>query len=367
MRHQSPISEPQRPEPESYLSVLADLGSVLLGVTALLAVVLSRQPRQEPPKVAVQAPPVPVPAPAPPVSAPKPAEAPQPEPRPRPAPEPSVEPDRAAIARAEEALDAASRDRARAEARAAEAARQLAEATRRAASDAASSRTLALRVRDPSTQIARASARGGELRTERDRLKEEVAALARMPRPKAKSIVDRTPVAKPAGGDEYHFEVRRNRVSYIDLDRLMALVKSDAQLRVRLSDNARLIDSKVGPAGAFSLRYVLGKAMPQGIEELLERHGLSYDLRGWEILPEFEGRGETYEMSREPISEYARVINRLNPTRATITMWIYPDGFSLYRKLRDDLHERGFLVAARPLPEGMPIRGSPGGSLSAGQ
>ncbi len=48
-------------------------------------------------------------------------------------------------------------------------------------------------------------------------------------------------------------------------------------------------------------------------------------------------------------------------------MWIYPDGFALYRRLRDDLHARGFTVAARPLPDNMTIRGSPSGSLSAGQ
>jgi hypothetical protein len=48
-------------------------------------------------------------------------------------------------------------------------------------------------------------------------------------------------------------------------------------------------------------------------------------------------------------------------------MWIYPDGFELFRKLRDDLHARGFMVAARPLPDGMSIRASPAGSQSAGQ
>jgi hypothetical protein len=48
-------------------------------------------------------------------------------------------------------------------------------------------------------------------------------------------------------------------------------------------------------------------------------------------------------------------------------MWVYADGFPLYRRLRDELHARGFLVAARPLPEGMTIKGSPSGSLSAGQ
>jgi hypothetical protein len=61
------------------------------------------------------------------------------------------------------------------------------------------------------------------------------------------------------------------------------------------------------------------------------------------------------------------VLNRLNPERNSITLWVYADSYPLFRKLREDLHARGFLVAARPLPDGIPIRGSPAGSLSAGQ
>src|SRR4029077_3093724 len=102
-------------------------------------------------------------------------------------------------------------------------------------------------------------------------------------------------------------------------------------------------------------------------EELMERHGISYDLRGWQLIPEFDGRGESYDAAMQPISEFARAIHRQHPAHVTITMWVYPDGFGLFRKLRDDLHARGFLVAARPLPEGMTIKGSPSGSLSAGQ
>ena len=89
--------------------------------------------------------------------------------------------------------------------------------------------------------------------------------------------------------------------------------------------------------------------------------------RAWEIVPEFENRGETYEATRNPISEFSRAINRINPARATITLWVYPDSFTLYRRLRNDLVERGFSVAARPLPDGMTIRGSPQGTQSAAQ
>src|SRR5262245_65864352 len=63
-----------------------------------------------------------------------------------------------------------------------------------------------------------------------------------------------------------------------------------AQLRIRLIDGSRPIESKVGPVGDFSMEYNLGRAMPNGIDELMERHGITYDLRGWEIVPEFGGR-----------------------------------------------------------------------------
>lgn len=346
---------------ESYGRVVANLAGVVAALAAIGYVVATdRRP--------APAPSAPRPVPAPP-SAPRPAVAATPAPPP---PQPPPEPprlDRAAVARAEEQLDALSRDRARAEARADEAEKRLAAAAARAAADSRAARNLAFRVRDPSPRIAAASSRGGFLRAERDKVKREVDLLARAPKPRAKVLSNRNPVARPADGDEQHFEVRRNRVAVIDLDRLIALVKADAQLRIRLSEGARLVDNQVGPVGAFSMRYILGRSLPSGLDELVERRGiaLSYDLRGWEIIPEFEGRGEEFETTRRPFSEFARAINRLNPARSTVTLWVYPDGFALFRKLRDDLQSRGFLVAARPLPDGMSIRGSPAGSLSAGQ
>jgi hypothetical protein len=298
---------------------------------------------------------------------PPPADEPEPDP-PLPPPPPGPTLDRVAVAKAEETLDAARRDRKRAERRAAEAAAALADANARSAGDALAGRTLATRVHDPSARIARANGRLVSLQSEKKQIETEIAGLAKAPRPKRKQLIDRTPVAKPTEGEEVHFEVRRNRVSFIDLDRLLELVKADARLRIRMNEGGRPITNTVGPVGAFSLRYSLARSLPASVEDLLDRNGTpSYSLRSWEVLPEYDGRGETIDMAFRPAATFARTINRLNPERATITMWIYPDGFPLYRQLRDALHHRGFLVAARPLPEGMAIRGSPAGSLSAGQ
>jgi hypothetical protein len=66
-------------------------------------------------------------------------------------------------------------------------------------------------------------------------------------------------------------------------------------------------------------------------------------------------------------SEFATLVRSLDPNRATITIWVYPDSFQHYRAFKKYLFDRGFLTAARPLPEGHPIGGSPDGSRSAAE
>jgi hypothetical protein len=276
--------------------------------------------------------------------------------------------DRAKVALAESALDAASRDHARADERAAESASRLSRAANQAALDALRARKLGFQLRDPSTRIAQAVARGGFVRGERDKLATEVATLRSLPRPKSKSILSKSPVARPADDEEFHFELRRNRISYIDLSQLLEKTRADAQIRIRMSDRFGAIGAKVGPIGAFSLAYELVPAVPSNVEELVDRRTIRrFELKGWELIPESENRGETYEGTQNPISEFTRAVNRINSERATITLWVYPDSFALYRQIRNDLVDRGFSVAARPLPEGLAIRGSPMGTQSAAQ
>ena len=294
----------------------------------------------------------------------------EPGPTPVPVPAKAAEPpaiDQAAVAGAEAALDAASRDRARADDRAAIMARRLSLATGQAALDAARARKLAFVVRDPSTRVAAAATRGGFLRGQREKIQKELTTLRQLPRPKSASILSKAPVSRPASSDEYHFELRHDRITFINLERLMELTRNDAQMRIRMSDRSPAVSSKVGPVGAFSLEYELVRAVPGSMEELMQRKNVRFELSGWELLPESENRGETFESTRGPLSEYSRTTNRLSPDRSTVTLWVYPDSFTLFRKIRGDLTERGFSVAARPLPERMTIRGSPMGTQSAAQ
>lgn len=348
---------PKPSGPPALAEPLRNLGLVLIGLAALGAYRL--WPRPEPTMVAA---PAPIPIAPPPIPAEPVAPAPA-------APLKVTMPlDQAAVARAEGELDAASRDRARAEAREAEAAAELRAASLRAASTALSRKALPATMRDPTARINRASARGTALRMETDRLKAEGAALAKVPKPKGKPLIDKSPVAKTAEGDEFHFEVRRDRVAFFDLEKLMEKVRTDARVRLRIAGpGARRIGGTVGPVGSFSMQYEMAR---DGVvvDELLDVRGMTtFNLTGWELVPEGNLRGETYETALTPSSEFSKALNRIRPGKTTVTMWVYPDGFDLYRKLRDYLNSRGFLVAARPLPQGIPIRGSPGGSTSAGQ
>ena len=60
-------------------------------------------------------------------------------------------------------------------------------------------------------------------------------------------------------------------------------------------------------------------------------------------------------------------MDALDPKITAVTFWVYPDSFPLYRRLRDYLHDRDFVVAGRPLPEGMAIGSSRHGTASRGQ
>jgi hypothetical protein len=84
------------------------------------------------------------------------------------------------------------------------------------------------------------------------------------------------------------------------------------------------------------------------------------------------GREEHYRLlagrlARVPLKPFHRQLRELNSQDTTITVWTYPDSYPEFRQLKEHLYQRGFLSAARPLPHGHPIGGSPHGSKSAAQ
>ncbi len=270
--------------------------------------------------------------------------------------------DEKAIALAEADLASAKNDADRTEARLAEGIAKLKSAQARAAAAAQAHKTIAVTIRDPSPRLRDAKAKGEVLKVDRDKLRGELMAFSEAPRPRRKPLIDKSPVAKKSDGEEFHFEIRGDRVSFIDLERLLDKVKTDARVKIRLSNGIKPAAGTVGPVGAFDMTYEVQR-VDDGSNARMGNFGLS----AWEIVPSFANRGETFQDAMRPASDFARAVRRLNPAQDVVTLWVYPNGFPLYRQIREALHSQGYLVAARPLPEGTSIRGSPSGSSSSAQ
>lgn len=209
-----------------------------------------------------------------------------------------------------------------------------------------------------------------QLERRQKELAEEIRAVEKQPR-KMQVLRYRTPVSKPVSTDEFFFECRDGRVTFIDIASLMAELKRSAQDKVeRLRDQWRISDVTTS-VGAFRLRYTIERQ-----RELLEtltdstpgvRDNYRVDLNSWELEALYPVRGETLAEALAPGSQFRQVVDKLDAQLATVTIWVYPESFPMFRQLRDHLYERDLVVAGRPLPAGYPIRCSRTGTRSLGQ
>jgi hypothetical protein len=207
-----------------------------------------------------------------------------------------------------------------------------------------------------------------QLRGQERELTLDAAALARIPAPQPIPLEIRNPFAQPTQGEELHLEIAQGRISVLPLTSLLDLLKQDARQCLSRMSVPRAFESEVGPIGWFKLRYRLEPESKSTNPMMNSLAGVTqFTLLGWEAVPISELRGETWETALNPASDFGRAVRAYDPRTAAVTIWVDPRGFALYRTVRNHLHERGFAVAARPLPFGVAIRGSPGGSLSAAQ
>lgn len=177
-----------------------------------------------------------------------------------------------------------------------------------------------------------------------------------------------TPLSQTVNGREAHFQLRGGAVEPIPLEPLVEEIKQSAQRqKYKLLDLPELTDT-VGPVGGFRVRYTLERCDVSPETALLTGRGGSYArLRRWTLIPVADQLGEPVDLALAEGSEFRRALAKLRPGRDTITIWVYPDSFAAFRRIRKELYHEGFSVAARPLPAGVPISGSPGGSKSAAE
>lgn len=188
----------------------------------------------------------------------------------------------------------------------------------------------------------------------------EVAAAEKQPN-RVEQLQHRiTPISRVISENEteLHFRCLKGAVTVVPIEELVERMKGQMERQRDVILRLKKYSGSVGPVRGWNLNYVVETQQQLGM--------VRASVSQFELLPESDLAGERSDVALRPDSAFRNELRKADPG-STITFWVYPDSFVLFRKLQALAHREGFTVAARPLPEGTPIMGSPNGSRSAAQ
>lgn len=177
-----------------------------------------------------------------------------------------------------------------------------------------------------------------------------------------------SPMAKTVFGEEIHLRLKGGRLSIVPIDALVEAIR-DA-FRRGAADGARTgtSNSSVGPIRDYLAKYEVQRSRAVVNRGGAVSTGMRMELVGMTVEPINEAVGEPLpQVLNSQRSMLDIELAGRDPSTTTVTVWVYPDSFTEFRKLKEHLYARGIATAARPLPMGQPISGGPGGSRSAAQ
>jgi|694.fasta_scaffold00058_41 hypothetical protein len=164
-----------------------------------------------------------------------------------------------------------------------------------------------------------------------------------------------TPMARTVFQKEVHLMLRQGKVTVVPWDRLVDVLKQQIPLTAQRQASRNALEDTVGPVGGFLMRYRMA-SIPGGFE--LDR----FELEPTSAIP-----AESLDDALRDTSRLGIELASRNPRETVVTVWVYPDSFDDFRKLKAGLFSTGFLCAARPLPDNVRIGASPRGTRSSAQ
>jgi hypothetical protein len=176
-----------------------------------------------------------------------------------------------------------------------------------------------------------------------------------------------TPMAKTVFGKELHFRLLGGRIVYVPWDELADELHEEAPKKLWRLKQADSITESLGPIGGFLMKYELKKTQTTTTTRVGTAVQQRIELDQFVLVPVEENLGEPVAEALLDGGKFRSILAANNPDSTTITIWTYPDSFNDFRTLKQELFQRGYLTASRPLPDGHPIGGSPRGSRSAAQ
>lgn len=176
-----------------------------------------------------------------------------------------------------------------------------------------------------------------------------------------------TPIVKTVFTDEIHFRMSEGRISFVPMQPLIDEMKSQWKVVAENLSNSNQAVETVGPIAGYRLQYELRKKRATRNTRNGSVQGESIEFDHFVILPTSERNGETVGQAFQMGSEFLRRLSDRQPDRTTISVWVYPDSYEDFMKLKKELHRQGFQIASWPLEHGRPISGGPRGFKTSAQ
>jgi hypothetical protein len=173
-----------------------------------------------------------------------------------------------------------------------------------------------------------------------------------------------TPMARTVFGTEIHFRLLGHRLTYVPWDEMIERLKADAKNHLQRLKDAPRVELSLPEVAGFGARYILRRAEVTVETRVGTARHSGVELEQIYLVDAEPNLGQPVTEAFLPGSEFRTRLSALKPQSTTVTIWVYPDSFDDFRSLKAELFKLGFLTAARPMPFGEPIAGSPSGSRS---
>jgi hypothetical protein len=172
-------------------------------------------------------------------------------------------------------------------------------------------------------------------------------------------------MARTVFGTEVHFRLKGGRIAYVPWEEMIEQLKADAKNHVNKLRDAPRVELSLPVVCGFGARYILRRVDVQVGNRVAPQGGV--ELERLYFVDAEPNLGQPVAQALAPTSELRSRLAAFKPQSATVTIWVYPDGFDDFRTIKAELFKLGYLTAGRPLPDGHPIGGAPDGSRSSAE
>ena len=179
-----------------------------------------------------------------------------------------------------------------------------------------------------------------------------------------------TPISRNADSEkEVHFRVLNGRIAHVPFRYLQSQLETEVMRRRNDLLTQPRITGVLGPIDGFQMQYsVIRQDLPMHLAQEAGVRSVAM-LERCEMIPVGDDKllGETLEQAMSPDSAFRTCLLGCRQNEYSVTVWVYPDSFGEFQKVKTFLYRSGYRAAARPMDFGQPITASPHGTKSASQ